>query len=57
MQKLLTANAGYKAHTDNSGTPARNKKLSEERAQAVKAALTAKGIEAGRLTAKGIGQG
>lgn len=60
IQKLLTANAGLKVaiegHTDNSGTPARNKKLSEERAQAVKAALTTKGIDASRLTAKGIGQ-
>lgn len=59
IQKLLTSNAGLKVaiegHTDNSGEAAHNKKLSEDRAGAVKTALTGKGIDAGRLQAKGLG--
>ena len=43
-------------HTDNVGTPEANLKLSQERAQAVMAALVARGIAAGRMTAKGYGQ-
>lgn len=59
IQKLLSANAGLKivieGHTDNSGVAAHNKKLSEDRANAVKTALTGKGITADRLQAKGLG--
>jgi outer membrane protein OmpA-like peptidoglycan-associated protein len=43
-------------HTDTTGTPERNKTLSLERAKAVVAALTAAGIEPGRLTTAGWGQ-
>jgi outer membrane protein OmpA-like peptidoglycan-associated protein len=43
-------------HTDNVGTAASNKTLSEARAQAVMKALVANGIGAARLTAKGWGQ-
>ncbi|MBI4912367.1 MAG: OmpA family protein [Acidobacteria bacterium] len=43
-------------HTDNSGTPEGNQRLSQDRAQAVKAALVARGIPAARLSAKGYGQ-
>jgi len=43
-------------HTDNSGAPAYNKRLSQERAEAVRNALTALGIESARLTALGYGQ-
>lgn len=43
-------------HTDNVGTPEANLKLSQDRAQAVMAALTERGIKADRLTAKGYGQ-
>ena len=43
-------------HTDNVGTPEANLKLSQERAQAVMAALVERGIPAARLTAKGYGQ-
>jgi OOP family OmpA-OmpF porin len=43
-------------HTDNVGTPEANLKLSQDRALAVMAAMTARGIKADRLTAKGYGQ-
>ncbi|WP_053004286.1 OmpA family protein [Flavobacterium sp. ABG] len=59
IQKLLTNNPNLKiaieGHTDNSGIAARNKKLSQDRANAVKAALTSKGINATRLQTKGWG--
>ncbi len=43
-------------HTDNIGDAKSNKVLSEQRAKAVAAAVAAKGIEMGRLTAVGWGQ-
>jgi outer membrane protein OmpA-like peptidoglycan-associated protein len=43
-------------HTDNVGLPEANQKLSEQRAQAVMAALVQRGVSAARLTAKGYGQ-
>jgi len=57
---LLTQNAALKirveGHTDNQGTPAANQTLSEKRAQAVMGWLIANGVDAVRLTAKGLGQ-
>ncbi|MCL2021068.1 MAG: OmpA family protein [Betaproteobacteria bacterium] len=42
-------------HTDNVGTPADNKKLSNDRANAVMSAIVAKGINKSRLSAEGFG--
>lgn len=42
-------------HTDDVGSAAYNLKLSSERAEVVREALVAQGIEASRLTAKGYG--
>lgn len=57
--KLLQQNPDLKlrveGHTDNQGNAAANQTLSEKRAQAVVAWLTAHGIPAARLTAKGFG--
>lgn len=57
---LLNQNATLKlrveGHTDNQGTAAANQILSEKRAQSVVAWLTSNGIDATRLSAKGLGQ-
>lgn len=58
--KMLQQNADLKlrveGHTDNQGNAAANQLLSEKRAQAVVAWLTAHGIPAARLSSKGLGQ-
>ncbi|MDR2209587.1 MAG: OmpA family protein [Azoarcus sp.] len=42
-------------HTDNVGTAAHNKKLSDDRANAVMNAIVAKGIDKSRISAEGFG--
>ena len=60
IAELLKGNPSLKVslegHTDNKGTPAGNKKLSEDRAKAVVAAVAAKGIASARMVAVGWGQ-
>lgn len=43
-------------HTDNTGDPAENQKISQQRADAVKAYMVNKLIDPRRITAKGFGQ-
>jgi outer membrane protein OmpA-like peptidoglycan-associated protein len=47
---------GVEGHTDNVGTPASNKTLSEARAKSVVSGITAQGITADRLSPAGFGQ-
>ncbi|HJR73116.1 MAG TPA: OmpA family protein [Luteimonas sp.] len=59
IAKLLQADPALKlsidGHTDATGTAERNRTLSKERAEAVRAALLAKSIAAERLSAQGFG--
>jgi outer membrane protein OmpA-like peptidoglycan-associated protein len=50
-----TVKIQLEGHTDNVGTAADNQKLSENRAKAVVAYLTGKGVAPARLMAKGFG--
>lgn len=59
IRQLLADNPGLKfeidGHTDASGDSAHNLALSQQRAEAVKAALVGLGVSADRLTTKGLG--
>jgi len=56
----LTARAEIRVevggHTDSRGSDSYNQKLSENRAQSVMQYLIGKGIDAGRMSAKGYGE-
>ncbi|HPS17828.1 MAG TPA: OmpA family protein [Bacteroidales bacterium] len=60
LYQMLSENDSLKitieGHTDNVGTPASNKTLSEQRATSVKTALVNKGISADRIKTVGYGQ-
>jgi outer membrane protein OmpA-like peptidoglycan-associated protein len=56
LQSQPALQVGVEGHTDNTGTAAGNKTLSEARAKSVMAAIVAKGIAANRLVAAGYGQ-
>jgi outer membrane protein OmpA-like peptidoglycan-associated protein len=55
-QHTEIAKVEVQGHTDNQGSPAHNKTLSQRRAEAVLKALVKRGIAKGRLVAKGFGQ-
>ena len=56
LKKRDALRVGVEGHTDDTGTPAANKALSEARAKSVVAAITAQGIAEDRLTPAGFGQ-
>lgn len=56
LEENPTIKIAIYGHTDNTGTPKRNKSLSEERAKAVFDYLLISGIDAKRMKYKGFGQ-
>jgi outer membrane protein OmpA-like peptidoglycan-associated protein len=55
LQKNPTRNVLIEGHTDNTGSADLNLRLSQERADAVKELLVAKGISPDRISARGHG--
>ena len=59
VRKLAAAHPNLKlrieGHTDNAGAPAANRKLSEDRANAVRGWLVSHGVKAAQLSATGLG--
>ena len=56
LQDNPEVNILIEGHTDSIGSDAYNQRLSERRAQAVKAYLVSKGVAASRLTTEGKGE-
>ena len=57
MREHPDATVTVEGYTDNQGSFAYNRMLSDQRAQAVKQALMQSGVDASRITARGYGQG
>lgn len=55
LKKNTSLKIAIEGHTDNTGDAAHNKKLSNDRANAVLSTLTTQGIDKSRLSAKGFG--
>ena len=56
LQKQPNRNVLIEGHTDSTGSDQLNMTLSQKRADAVKEALTGKGVSEGRIVAKGYGK-
>lgn len=56
LKKYPNVRIEISGHTDNTGDPAANLALSQQRAEAVKAELVSDGLDESRLVAKGYGQ-
>jgi outer membrane protein OmpA-like peptidoglycan-associated protein len=56
MKEDAQLHISIEGHTDNVGADAANLKLSENRANAVKAYFVKKGIDAGRIQSSGFGE-
>jgi OOP family OmpA-OmpF porin len=56
MKQYPDLNVVIEGHTDSVGTAAYNKKLSQQRAEAVKKYMVENGIDANRLKAQGFGE-
>lgn len=55
LKEFPTVTAALDGYTDNQGSPGSNLRLSQARAQTVREALTAAGVDAARLTSAGHG--
>ena len=55
LKQYPTLRLRVSGHTDNKGKKAKNQKLSEDRAAAVKEYLVSKGIESTRVETRGVG--
>jgi OOP family OmpA-OmpF porin len=56
LQKYPKRHVLIKGHTDSTGSDETNMTLSQKRADAVKEALTGRGVDAGRISTKGYGK-
>jgi OOP family OmpA-OmpF porin len=56
LQKYPRQNVLIEGHTDSEGSDETNMTLSQKRADAVKEALTGRGVDAGRISTKGYGK-